>query len=376
MSSSPGFFYTVLWFLIAIGPLIFLHEMGHYLVARWCGVKSEVFSIGFGREIAGWTDSRGTRWKIGWMPMGGYVRFAGDMDAMSQADGEWKKLPEAERNRTFHAKPVWQRAAIVAAGPVANFIVAVAIFMALFAWVGQRVSPPVIATVAAQSAAEAAGFRKDDRVLEVNGRTVSDFAEISDYVRLRAGQPIDFLIERNGASQTIRATPRSEEFVSRFGTKTQMGLLGIGSPSEMVKVPLAKLPGTAVKATFDAVRGMIDGLSRIIMGYISVKEMGGPVMMAKLSGEIASMGWLPFISFVAMLSINLGFINLLPVPMLDGGHLLFYSLEALRRKPVSMQAQEMAYRLGFMFVMGFMLMVTFNDLVRFGWLGRIGDLIG
>jgi len=375
--SSPGFFWTILWFMVALGPLIFIHEMGHYLVGRWCGVKAEVFSIGFGREIAGWTDKRGTRWKIGWMPMGGYVRFSGDMDASSQPDPAWRDLPAEERDQTFPGQVVWKRAAIIAAGPLANFLAAILIFMGMFATIGQRVSPPVIATVVAGSAAEAADLRKGDRVQAIDGRSIDDFNDISDIVRLRADHPVRFTILRSGKLVDITATPRVEKFVSRFGTEAKFGLLGIGSaPVELVKPEWHQLPGAAIDATVSMVRSMVDGLGRIIMGYISVKELGGPVMMAKISGEVATMGWEPFLGFVAAISINLGFINLLPIPVLDGGHLFFCLVEAIKRKPVSIAAQEWAYRLGFMLVVGFMLMVTFNDIMRFGWLGRIGDLIG
>jgi regulator of sigma E protease len=377
VSGSPGFFYTILWFLVAIGPLIFIHELGHFLAARWCGVQVEAFSIGFGREIAGWTDRHGTRWKIGWMPMGGYVRFAGDWDAASQADGAWRELPEDERVRTFHAKPVWQRALIVVAGPVANFLAAVMIFMGLFASTGIQVTPPVISAVAADSAAAAAGFKAGDRIVAMDGREIDDFSDISDHVRLRAKQAITFGIVRNDVKTDIVATPRSEVFVSRFGTKAEFGLLGIGSVrAETVFPPWYRLPVEGVKATAAMVRSMVDGLGRIIMGYISVKELGGPVMMARMSGEIATMGWEPFILFVAAISINLGFINLLPVPVLDGGHLLFCGIEALQRRPVSNRTQEWAYGAGFALVVGFMLMVTFNDFIRFGWFSRFGDLIG
>ena len=377
MSGSPGFFYTILWFLVAIGPLIFIHELGHFLAARWCGVRVEVFSIGFGREIAGWTDRHGTRWKIGWMPMGGYVRFAGDWDAASQADGAWKQLPEGERARTFHAKPVWQRAIIVAAGPLANFAAAVLIFMGLFATIGQQVTPPTIAAVAKSGAAAEAGLQVGDRIVTMDGRAVDDFAKVSDHVRLRAKQAIAFGIVRNDVRMEISVTPRSEVFVSRFGTKAEFGLIGIASnPPERVRPAWSLLPVKGVEATAHTVRAMVDGLGRIIMGYISVKELGGPVMMARMSGEIATMGWEPFIYFVAAVSINLGFINLLPVPVLDGGHLLFCGIEALQRRPVSVRTQEWAYGAGFALVVGFMMMVTFNDFIRFGWLGRFGDLIG
>jgi regulator of sigma E protease len=371
---SPGFLWTILFFIAAIGPLVFVHELGHYWVARWCGVKADVFSIGFGREIFGWTDKLGTRWKVGWLPLGGYVRFAGDANEASMPDDSWQTLPDEERAHSFPAQPVWKRAAIVAAGPVVNFLFAILIYMALFASFGETRVPALVGDVAPKSAASAAGFEKGDRILSVDGRSISRFTDIGDYVAIRANQMMVFEVERGTDKLSITATPRTEEMTSRFGTKATRGLLGIGSVEpEQVTLGVTELPGAAVGQVFRVVRSMVDGLKQIIMGYVSAKELGGPVMIAKLSGEMAASGWLAFIEFVALISINLGFINLLPVPMLDGGHLMLYAAEAVRRKPVSMVAQEWAFRAGFLLLMGFMLFVTFNDLAR---LDVIGSLIG
>ena len=370
---------TFLYFLLVIGPLVFLHEMGHYLAARWCGVKADVFSIGFYGEIIGWTDKRGTRWKVGWIPLGGYVRFAGDEDASSGPNETWKNLPEEERVHSYLAQPVWKRATISFAGPFANFLVAIFIYMALFANFGETRVTPIVAQVAPNSAASEAGFQVGDRIRAVNGRAVTNFSDIGEYVAMRPKQMMTFDVERAGKPLSITTAPKEDKLISRFGTTETRGLLGVGASEkqrEQVQLSLAELPGAAIKQVFRVLRSITDGLIQIIMGYHSVKELGGVIMIAKVANEVASMGWIALIEFIAMISINLGFINLLPVPMLDGGHLLFQGIEALRRKPVALAAQEWAYRFGFVFVMGLMLFVTVNDLVRFGYLGRLGDLIG
>lgn len=377
MIETPGFFWTVLFFLLAIGPLVFIHELGHYLVARWCGVKSEVFSIGFGREVTGWTDRRGTRWKIGWMPLGGYVRFAGDANAASQEDDGWRALPEAERAVTFPAQPLWKRAAIVVAGPVANFLAAIAIFMALFAAFGMQQTPAVIGDMRAGSAAEKAGFQRGDRIVEINGRSMSWFGDVGRYVELRPGETLSFLVERQGVERRIMAAPDVDTTVDRFGNRGKRGLLGIQSgPPVFVEVPWYRLPVAAASNVVDITRSMIDGLGQLIMGKRSLKELGGPLMIAKFSGQTAMMGWITFLSFVALISINLGFINLLPIPMLDGGHLFFYAVEAVIRRPVPPQAQEWAFRSGFFALMALMVFVTINDLGSFGVWQRLSGLIG
>ncbi len=369
MIEVPGFFWTLLFFMAAIGPLIFFHELGHYLVGRWCGVKADAFSIGFGREIFGRTDKRGTRWKVGWLPLGGYVKFAGDMGAASGPDAEWQSLPEAERAVVFQSKPVWKRALIVVAGPVANFIIAVLIYMALFGVYGEMRTQPVATGVTPNSAAARAGFQVGDRITAINDREIIRFTDMIDYVSLRPNQLMTITIERRGIAKSITMAPAEEKLVSRFGTEVSVGRLGLqGSGTTRVRLSATELPGAATDQVRRTLQSMVDGLGQIVMGYRSVDELGGPVMIAKLSGEMATMGLGAFFSFVAVISINLGFINLLPIPMLDGGHLFFYALEAIRRKPVALSVQEWAYRTGFVVLMSFMLFVTVNDIVRFGFL--------
>lgn len=364
--------YTLIAFLLVIGPLIFVHEMGHYLVGRWFGVKAETFSIGFGREIGGWTDKRGTRWKIGWMPLGGYVKFAGDMNPASVPDPEWLNLPPEERNRTFQAKPVWQRFLIVFAGPAINFLFAILIFIGLFAIMGRPMTPPVIGTVQAQSAASAAGLLPGDRIERIAGRDVRRFEDISNIVIIRPNEPLAIELVRAGRPVALTATPRSAEETDRFGNKFRRGLLGItpGAPA-VEAVPWYRLPGAAVDHTIGTVVMMVETLGQVITGRRSVKELGGPLKIAQFSGQQASLGLMPFIVFMALVSINLGFINLLPIPLLDGGHLLFYTIEGVRRKPLRPETQEWAFRTGLAALLALMVFVTFNDLASFGLFQRL-----
>jgi regulator of sigma E protease len=377
VTDNPGFFWTILFFVLAIGPLIFVHELGHYLAGRWCGVKAEVFSIGFGKTIAGWTDRSGTHWKVGWLPLGGYVKFAGDMNAASTPNEAWKTLPEAERVQTFQARPLWQRAVIVGAGPVTNFLFAVLIFAGLLAAYGEVRISPVIGQVMPGSAAMEAGFLRGDRVLSINGRQVDRFADIQSYVALRPGQSLSFTIERSGSRMAIEAAPREDVLEDRFGNRSRRGLLGIAPvEAERVRLGASEIPGAAIRLTVDTVQSMADGLVEIVLGRRSLTELGGPIMIAKYSGQSAVLGFAAFLSFMALISINLGFINLLPIPMLDGGHLFFYAVEAVTRRPVPPEAQEWAFRGGFAALIGLMIFVTVNDLSSFEVVQRLTGLIG
>ena len=374
---APGIPFTLLAFIAVIGPLVFVHELGHYLAGRWFGVHSEAFSIGFGREVAGWTDRRGTRWKIGWLPLGGYVRFAGDMNPASQPTPEWLALPAAERSRTFQAKPVWQRAIIVAAGPVVNFLVAILILAGFAHVYGIRYAPPVVGTVVAGSPAAAAGLRPGDRIVSLGGRKVESFADIATYAMMRPAETVPVAIERNGQGAVVPVRIGEVLQRDRFGNEYRLGRVGIGSPQpEYRPVSLLRAPVEGVTQVGHILRGSLDALGQIITGRRSVDELGGPLRIAKVSGEQASMGWPAFIGLVALVSINLGFINLLPVPMLDGGHLMFYAVEAVRRRPVGQAAQEWAFRGGLAALLALMLFVTLNDLGQFGLWRSIAGLIG
>jgi regulator of sigma E protease len=374
---NPGFFFTALAFIGVIGPLVFVHEMGHYLAGRWFGVHAEAFSIGFGREIAGFTDRRGTRWKFGWLPLGGYVRFAGDMSPASQPTAEWLALPAAERRRTFQAKPVWQRAIIVAAGPAINFILAILILAGFAYAYGVSRTPPVAADIEPRSAAAAGGLAAGDRVLSVDGRSIVTFDDIANYVRLRPGERVRVLVDRGGSQRTLDLTIGERRERDRFGNDYRIGRLGFRSaPPVREPVSLGEAPLIGVQRTGEIVGMMVDTIAQIITGRRSVEELGGPLRIAQVSGQQLSLGLPEFVGLIALISINLGFINLLPVPMLDGGHLLFYAIEAVRRRPVDPQVLEWAFRGGLAALLALMFFVTVNDLGAFGLWRSLAGLIG
>jgi regulator of sigma E protease len=366
MIESPGFLFTVFAFLLVIGPLVFVHEMGHYLVARWFGTKVAKFSIGFGREIAGWTDKRGTRWKIGWLPLGGYVQFEGDMNAASQPDPELARLPEAERAGLYQFKPVWQRFLIILAGPAINILFAFVLFMGLFGTYGQAQNPAIVTALEEGAPAETAGFEIGDEITAVDGRIVERFEDLASIVSLRPGQEMNFEIVRDGEPMTITATTADVTVEDRFGNEARIGRIGIyGTAIAVERLPLSALPGAAFDQTVGSLEMITVGLGQIIRGQRSIEELGGPLKIGQISGQAASLGIYSFLFFIALISINLGFINLLPIPMLDGGHLVFYAAEAARRKPIGPEAQEWAFRMGLAVLLGFMVMVTVIDLRSF-----------
>ncbi|MGV1682474.1 RIP metalloprotease RseP [Sphingopyxis sp. NJF-3] len=364
-------------FLLVLGPLVFVHEYGHYIVGRWCGVKADAFSIGFGRKILGWTDRRGTEWKIGWLPLGGYVQFAGDRDAVSQPDAEWHNLPADERAHSFPAQPVWKRALIVAAGPVTNFLFAILIIAAFAAAYGIPQTPPVIGAVQPGTPAAAAGLRVGDRIASIDGRTMRVFDDIPGAIAFELGKPADLIVERDGRRFALILKPKMITETDGFGNKMPRAIIGIrsGKPVYTSVGPIAAV-GHGVDQTVGIVRMTASVLSQFVMGERSIKDMGGPIKIAKASGEAATLGIAMLITFAAFISINLGFINLLPLPMLDGGHLLFYGYEAVRRRPAPLEVQEWAFRFGFVAIVVLMLVVTFNDLGSIGAWDRIARLIG
>jgi regulator of sigma E protease len=376
MLSQPPLWFILIAFVAAIGPLVFFHELGHYWVARIFGVGAEVFSIGFGREITGWTDKRGTRWKVGWLPLGGYVRFVGDEDAASAPADPSGVRPE-DRARSFHLKPVWQRFLIVLAGPMANFVLAILIFAAFFAAFGMPRTPTVVAQVQPGSAAEQAGIRPGDRIERVAGQEVESFEEMRRIVVLRPAETVDIVYERGGEERRARTTLGVDEQRDQFGQSFRIGLLGVlATGREMRDVPALELIPAATGYTIDLTRATVTGLYQIVTGRRSTDDLGGPLKMAQIAGQQASLGLFEFIQLLALFSINLGFINLLPVPMLDGGHLLFYTVEAVRRRPVSVRAQNWAFRGGLALLLALLVFTTVNDLDSFGLWDRLGRLIG
>ena len=376
MLSQPPVWLILIAFVCALGPLVFIHELGHYLVARWFGVGAETFSIGFGREIGGWTDKRGTRWKVGWLPLGGYVKFIGDEHAAS-APGDLSNLSAEDRERSFHHRPVWQRFLIVLAGPVSNFLLAILIFAVFFATFGAPRSPPVVGEVQPGSAAAVAQIQPGDRIISIGGRDTPTFEELRSFAVLRPGEKVTVQFERAQQVREVRLTLGTDIEKDRFGQTFKRGLLGV-SPAGIVfePVPPLRLIPDATTYVVRLTQTMLDALWQIITGRRSVKELGGPLKIAQVAGQQATLGLVAFVSLVALLSINLGFINLLPVPMLDGGHLLFYGIEAVQRRPVSPQAQDWAFRGGLAFILALLLLTTVNDLGSFGVWERLGRLIG
>ena len=352
----------IVGFLLVLGPLVTVHELGHYLVGRWFGVKADAFSIGFGKELAGFTDRHGTRWRFSALPLGGYVQFAGDMNPASQPSEDWLALPEDERARTFQAKPLWQRALIIAAGPVTNFLVAIAILATFNFAYGKLVVPPVVQAVAENSAAAKAGIRIGDRIVAVDGAALSDFDELRARIAPHPNESVTLEVERDSERLSFGFVIPSVSEHDRFGNEFKIGQIGLASAAgEIVPVGAGEALVLAVGQTGDIVEMMATGIWQIVTGRRSVKELGGPIKIAKFSGEQLSLGWQQFVGFAALISINLAFINLLPIPALDGGHLAFYAAEAVRRKPASPRSQEWAFRTGIAFVLALMLFVTIND---------------
>jgi len=377
VTHSPGFLLTVLAFALVIGPLIFLHEMGHYLAGRMFGVKIDAFSIGFGQEVFGVTDKRGTRWKFSWLPLGGYVKFAGDMNAASQPDADWLMLPPEERARTLQARPVWQRAIVVAAGPVTNFIVAILILAGFAMAYGVDATPSVIGVVEPKSAAAVSGLQPGDHITSLGGRDVSTFSDLAQFTALRPDERVAVRFERDGQQLSRDVTIGALVQRDAFGNEFRKGMLGIAASKPVLRpVGLLEAPFAGIRMTGEILRGTVDGLGQILTGRRSVDELGGPLRIAKVSGEQLSLGLPALIWMIAVISINLGFINLLPVPVLDGGHLFFYAIEAIRRRPVPVRVQEWAFRGGLAAMLALMLMVTFNDLGSFGLWKNLAGLIG
>jgi len=378
LTENPGFFFTILAFLLVIGPLVFVHEMGHYLVGRWFGVHAETFSIGFGKELFAWHDKRGTRWRLAALPLGGYVKFAGDMNATSQSDPAWLELAPEERNRTFPSKPVGQRALIVLAGPVINLLFA-ALILGGFAYAfGVNVTPADVTAIEPGSAAAKAGLQPGDKIRGVDGVEIELFPALRQIIVAKIpGDRVELTIERDGAEIQVPVSVGEIVEVDRFGKEYRYGALGIRSlESEMRPVSLLEAPVVGLTRTGELIGMMAGGLADIITGRRSMDELGGPLKIAQISGEQAAMGPEALIAFIALISINLGFINLLPIPTLDGGHLFFYGIEAIQRKPVSARFQEIAFRSGLALLLGLMIFVTLNDLASFGlWRGLTG-LIG
>ncbi len=356
----------VLPFLVVLTVLVFVHELGHYLMARRYGVRVEVFSVGFGPELYGWNDRHGTRWKISAIPFGGYVRMFGER-LVSDSHDPPVELDEDERKVAFGAKRVSQRSAIVFAGPFANFLFALVILAGTYAILGQPFTPADVGQVLPGSAAEAAGFRPGDVIKSVDGSAIERFEQVQRIVQVSPGVPLAVIIERDGKTISLVATPSIVEIDDRFGNKYSIGQIGISRTTTDMRL-VRHDPITAVwRAGGETVRltgRIFDALWQIITGVRTAKELGGPLRIAQMSGDMAQAGLVSMLLFAAILSINLGLINLFPIPLLDGGHLVFFAAEAIRGRPVGERAQEYGFRLGLFLVLSLMLFVTWNDLVQ------------
>ncbi|MGJ3261681.1 MAG: RIP metalloprotease RseP [Salinarimonas sp.] len=357
-------------FIFVLAIVVFVHEMGHFLVGRWCGVGVQAFSIGFGPELVGWNDRHGTRWKVCAVPLGGYVKFFGDAGAASTPDNEGlSQMSAADKSKSFHHKPVAQRAAIVAAGPIANFILAILVFAGVFWANGRTVLAPQVDVVLEGSAAERAGFMPGDLIVEIDGRSIVSFNDMQRIVSSSADDQLSVVVERDGSLVTLEATPERRIAETAFGAQ-RIGMLGIqaaSSPDAIRHIeygPIEAL-GPGPYALYFVVVSTFDYLGQLITGRESADQLSGPIRIAKVSGDVAEAGGIvSLITLMAVLSVSIGLINLFPVPMLDGGHLMFYAVEAARGRPLSENAQEIGFRIGFALVIFLMLFATWNDIVH------------
>jgi regulator of sigma E protease len=373
---QPGLLFTAAMFVVVIGILITIHEFGHYLAGRAFGVRAETFSMGFGRELLGWTDRRGTRWRLSALPFGGYVKFAGDMNAAGQA-ADLEQYPPEMRASLFHAKPLWQRALIVAAGPATNFLFAILVFFVFFLSVGRAYTPPVIAEVAPNSAAAMAGLQPGDRIVRLGSATVTRFEDIERAMALSTGEPMPAVVERAGVRLTLEVDPQMVERRDEYGQPYRIAQLGVvRGGREYARMGPVAAAAAAVDETWTITKLIPKVIGQILTGERSARELGGPLKIGQMSGQRAALGLPELVAFMALVSINLGFMNLLPIPVLDGGHLALYALEAVRRRPLGARAQELAFVSGFAALVSFMLFVTWNDLASFGVWERLTRLVG
>ncbi len=352
-------------FVFILSVIVFAHEMGHYLIARYNGVGIDVFSIGFGPEIFGWNDSTGTRWKVSLLPLGGYVKMFGDADAASKPGEDLPKMKPDEKEVSFHHKRLGQRSAIVLGGPLANFVLAVFILAIMFATVGQRITPALISIVQPDGAAAAAGMIPGDRITAIDDTMIDRFEMVQRIVRVSVDKTLLFTVERDGEVIQMEMVPRQVEVTDGFGNRHKFGQIGVGRKGvEFVRHGPLKAVWAALEETASLTMATLDALGQIISGNRSAEELGGPIRIAQISGQVAEDGLVTVFWFMAVLSINLGLINLFPIPMLDGGHLLFYVYEAIRGKPLGERAQEYSFRVGLAMVLSLMIFATWNDLVQ------------
>lgn len=362
-------------FVFVLSIVVFIHELGHFLVARWCGVTVKAFSLGFGREIYGFEDRHGTRWRIAWLPLGGYVKFMDDENAASVPSREAiDAMSPEERAGSFHAKPLWQRAAVVAAGPIANFLLAITIFALMFTFIGMRSTEPRIDEVMPDTPAARAGFQAGDLIVAIDGRSIDSFNDVLRVVSISPERELAIKIDRGGVNQIIKVTPESRESPDGVGGKMKRGVIGIKrvtNPQNLTvkKTGLVEGIGLGVKETGYIITSTFQYIADVFSGRQKADQLGGPIRIAEVSGQVAKIGIEPLLQLVAVISVSVGLINLFPIPLLDGGHLLFYAIEGLRRRPLSERSQEIGFRIGLAVVLMLMVFATWNDrLIVWRWL--------
>ncbi len=376
-TSTPGVLITIAQFLVVLTIVVFVHEFGHFIVARWCGVTVKTFSIGFGREIFGFTDRKGTRWRFAWIPLGGYVKFVDDENAASQPSPDaLERMTASERAGAFQNKALWQRAAVVAAGPLANFILAIVVYAAVNMAFGVRTITPVVGEVKAGMPAAVAGIQPGDVIRGIDGWTVEGFEDVQRVVGVNGGRPLKFDIERNGEKISLEVTPEVHEQPDSFGGTFRRGLIGI-TPSSIAGLKDAKSVSAfealrlGVRETYSNIAHTIQGIGDIVTQRQAADQMGGPILMAQVTARVAEGGMEPLLRWIAFISANIGFLNLLPIPVLDGGHLVYYAIEGVMRRPLSRRMQEIGFQIGVALVLMLMVYVNLNDLLRVwrGWTG-------
>ncbi len=374
-SAGEGLLGYLIPALFVLTIVVFFHELGHFMVGRWCGVTIKAFSIGFGPELFGFHDKHGTRWKFSAIPLGGYVKFQGDENAASVPDHEaMEKLSPEERKKSLHTQPVWARSAIVAAGPIANFLLSIVIFAFLLFVYGKAITPARVDSVLPNSAAEAAGFQPGDIMVSINGSEVEAFSDVQRLVALSSDDVLDVTVDRGGSLVTLQTTPRKQEITDRFGNKQKIGVLGIrhaARPEDVVRKSYGA--GEAlwggVEETYFIIDRTLGYIGRIFVGKEDADQLGGPIRVAQVSGQVATLGIAALLNLAGMLSVSIGLINLFPIPMLDGGHLVFYAIEAVRGRPLSEKSQEFGFKIGMALVLSLMVFATFNDITHIFFAG-------
>ena len=357
-------------FLFVLTIVVFFHEFGHFLVARWCGIRVLTFSLGFGPEVAGFNDRYGTRWRISAIPLGGYVKFFGDENAASAPDHAAAAAMTAEEKKgSFIGQKVAARAAVVAAGPIANFVLAIAIFAVIFMSVGEQTTSARVDAVQPASAAATAGFKPGDLVLSIDGEKIDSFADMQRIVSVSSGETLTIVVARAGHEVALKATPQLKEVKDAFGNMHRLGVLGISRSMSASDIKTKRLgPVAAVERgaqqTWFVVDRTLSYIGGVFAGREAADQLGGPIRIAQVSGEVASAGFVALMHLTAVLSVSIGLLNLFPIPLLDGGHLLFYTIEAVRGRPLSERAQEVGFRIGLAIVVMLMIFATFNDILH------------